>query len=200
MSLLSLAQKSPKNDFMMDEFGCAQRPDRNIGRRRSGPRLPRLRRGHGANVRGLSKAIFSTKSPHTKSSNLTWAQRNNVHLAIYIYKSVNRRYAAEELALQLRALCSDHPVDGPSFDQGALRAALAFRRVVADDEPAGQLGQRSHHSLVMLDHGISVIHTFENAEAGRVISHSHHVFRVEEIDRGVIGPGHGENDVAARPN
>ena len=23
----------------------------------------------------------------------TWAQRNNVHLAIYIYKSVNRRYA-----------------------------------------------------------------------------------------------------------
>src|SRR5262245_32988306 len=71
-------------------FGCAQRPDRNIGRRRSGPRLPRPRRGHGANVRGLSKAIFSTKSPHTKSSNLTWAQRNNVHLAIYIYKSVIR--------------------------------------------------------------------------------------------------------------
>jgi len=48
----------------------------------------------------------------------TWAQRNNVHLAIY--KFVNRRYAAEEFALQLRALCSDHPVDGPSFDQVAL--------------------------------------------------------------------------------
>src|SRR5262249_29872798 len=33
-----------------------------------------------------------------------------------LYKSVNRRYAAEEFALQLRALCSDHPEDGPPFD------------------------------------------------------------------------------------
>src|SRR5215831_18578715 len=87
---------------------------------------------------GSSKAIFSTKSPHTKSS----------------YKSVNRRFAAEEFALQLRALCSDHPVDGPSFDQVALRVALSFGRVVAEDEPAGQLGRRTQHSLVMLDHGI----------------------------------------------
>ena len=71
-----------------------------------------------------------------------------------LYKSVNRRYAAEEFALQLRALCSDHPVDGPSFDQVALRVALSFGRVVAEDEPAGQLGRRTQHSLVMLDHGI----------------------------------------------
>src|SRR5262245_4698375 len=117
-----------------------------------------------------------------------------------LYKSVNRRYAAEEFALQLRALCSDHPVDGPPFDQVALRVALSFGRVVAEDEPACQVGRRSQHSLIMLDHGIWVIHTFENAEAGRVISRSHPVFRVEEIDRGVIGPGHRENDVAARPD
>jgi len=71
-----------------------------------------------------------------------------------LYKSVNRRYAAEEFALQLRALCSDHPVDGPSFDQVALRVALSFGRVVAEDEPAGQLGRRTQHSLVMLDHDI----------------------------------------------
>jgi len=32
---------------------------------------------------------------------------------------------------------------------------------------------------------------------GRVISLSHHVFTVEETDRGVIGPGHRENDVSA---
>jgi hypothetical protein len=51
--------------------------------------------------------------------------------------------AAEEFALQLRALCSDHPVDGPSFDQVALRVALSFGRVVAEDEPAGQLGRRT---------------------------------------------------------
>src|SRR5262249_37231757 len=57
-------------------------------------------------------------------------------------------------ALQLRALCSDHPVDGPSFDQVALRVALSFGRVVAEDEPAGQLGRRTQHSLVMLDDGI----------------------------------------------
>ena len=61
---------------------------------------------------------------------------------------------AEGFALQLRALCSDHPVDGPSFDQVALRVALSFGRVVAEDEPAGQLGRRTQHSLVMLDHGI----------------------------------------------
>ena len=71
-----------------------------------------------------------------------------------LYKFVNRRYAAEEFALQLRALCRDHPVDGPSFDQVALRVALSFGRVVAEDEPAGQLGGRTQHSLVMLDHGI----------------------------------------------
>src|SRR5262245_7454910 len=46
------------------------------------------------------------------------------------------------------------PVDGPSFDQVALRVALSFGRVVAEDEPAGQLGRRTQHSLVMLDHGI----------------------------------------------
>src|SRR5262252_4603921 len=94
---------------------------------------------------GLSKAIFSTKSPHTKSSNLGSSD---------LYKSVNRRYAAEDFALQLRALCGDHPVDGPSFDQVALRVALSFGRVVAEDEPAGQLGRRTQRSLVMLDHGI----------------------------------------------
>src|SRR5262249_36390080 len=55
---------------------------------------------------------------------------------------------------QLRALWSDHPVDGPSFDQYAMRVALSFGRVVAEDEPAGQLGRRTQHSLVMLDHGI----------------------------------------------
>src|SRR5262249_56618978 len=71
-----------------------------------------------------------------------------------LYKSVNRRYAAEEFALQLRALCSDHPVDGPSFDQFALRVALSFGRVVADDEPAGQVGRRTEHSRVRRVHRI----------------------------------------------
>src|SRR5262249_39736609 len=64
------------------------------------------------------------------------------------------RPEAPQFALQLRALCSDHPIDGPSFDQVALRVALSFGRVFAEDEPAGQLGRRTQHSLVMLDHGI----------------------------------------------
>ena len=42
----------------------------------------------------------------------------------------------------------------PSFDQAALRVALSFGRVVAEDELAGQLGRRTQHSPVMLDHGI----------------------------------------------
>src|SRR5262249_50190860 len=147
MSLLSLAQKSPKNDFMMDEFGCAQRPDRNIGRRRSGPRLPRFRRGHGANVRSV---VYQRRFPLRVSI----YKELEFGLESDLYKSVNRGYAAEEFALQLRALCSDHPVDGPSFDQVALRVALSFGRVVAEDEPAGQLGRRTQRSLVMLNHGI----------------------------------------------
>jgi hypothetical protein len=57
-------------------------------------------------------------------------------------------------SLQLRALGSDHPVDGPSFDEVALRVALSCGRVVAEYEPAGQLGRRTQHSLVMLDHDI----------------------------------------------
>src|SRR5262245_41245065 len=96
-------------------------------------------------------AIFSTKPPHTESSILCTARECPPG---DLYKSVNGRYAAEEFALQLRAICRDHPVDGPSFDQVALRVALSFGRVVAEDEPAGQLGRRTQHSLVKLDDGI----------------------------------------------
>src|SRR5262249_7643650 len=35
-----------------------------------------------------------------------------------LHKSVSR-YAVRGIALQLRALCSDHPVDDPSFDEVA---------------------------------------------------------------------------------
>src|SRR5262245_1202174 len=51
------------------------------------------------------------------------------------------------VTLQLRALCGDHPVDEPLFDQIALCIALSFGRVFAGDEPVGQLvGRSTQHS------------------------------------------------------
>src|SRR5262245_283561 len=111
------------------------------------PSLPRLRRG-----RGQTYEVWFIKGDFLYE--VSTYKELEFGLESDLYKSVNRRYAAEEFALQLRALCSDHPVDGPSFDQVALRVALSFGCVVAEDKPAGQLGRRSQHSLVMLDHGI----------------------------------------------
>src|SRR5258708_30519690 len=50
----------------------------------------------------------------------------------------------------------------------------------------------------MLVHGICVILPFENAEAGSSKLATHHVLRIEEIDRGVVGPWQRKNDVATR--
>src|SRR5262249_9743584 len=64
---------------------------------------------------GLSAVLSYTKSPHTKSSN---PGSTKFCLPGDSYKSVSR-YAVRGVALQLRALCSDHPVDDPSFDEVA---------------------------------------------------------------------------------
>src|SRR5262252_9579101 len=108
-----------------------------------------------ATTRPKHRSTALRPSPSTASTRSwgkrTWFIKGDFLYEVSRYKELER---AEEFALQLRALCSDHPVDGPSFDQVALRVALSFGRVVAEDEPAGQLGRRTQHSLVVLDHGI----------------------------------------------
>src|SRR6516162_9210512 len=71
-----IGTKITEERFMMGEpFGCAQRPDRNIGRFDA--------------VMGQTYEVWFIKGDFlyevsTYKRARTWAQRNNVHLAIYI--------------------------------------------------------------------------------------------------------------------
>ena len=57
------------------------------------------------------------------------------------------------VALQLRALCGDHPVDEPLFDEIAPCIGLPIGRVVAENDLHGQLVRRgAEHPFEMFDY------------------------------------------------
>jgi hypothetical protein len=75
----------------------------------------RCRAARHSRLADLALRVDPLGTEHARGGVPPWAQRNNVHLAIY-----NRLSSYHRKSLQLRALSCDHPEDGPPFDQVAL--------------------------------------------------------------------------------